>query len=436
MNYEQAITYIDNITGISAKVGLVRIKRILGKLGNPQNDLKIIHVAGTNGKGSVCAMLTNILMQMGNVVGLYTSPHLKCYNERYQINFTMISNEKFANYMELIKQNCDEMVKDGEGQPTVFEVLTCLAFLYFAEKKVDYVVLEVGLGGRFDATNVIENPILSVITFIGKDHIEYLGDDLKQIAAEKGGIIKHNCPVVLSSQNESVYCVIKQICEEKRAELYYTQQNYIKVLSQKLDKTIFSIKNEFLEYESIELPLLGSYQIQNCATVLLACKMLIDKGVSLNEKGIIEGIKTTYWAGRMELCGKNPLLFVDGAHNYDGICALKETIQNYFKDKKITFIVGVLKDKEYEKMMDSILPFVHKIIITEPDSKRKLNADSLKNLIVCYDKPVYEYKEIKEALKYAKEITDEKDVICCAGSLYMVGKIKELLEDQKIWEEF
>ena len=436
MNYKEAVTYIDDITGISAKVGLVRIKRLLEKLGNPQNDLKIIHVAGTNGKGSVCAMLANILIQMGNIVGLYTSPHLKCYNERYQINLTMIDNEEFAYYMELIRQNCDEMVKNGEGQPTVFEILTCLAFIYFSEKKVDYVVLEVGLGGRFDATNVIENPILSVITSIGKDHIEYLGDDLKQIAAEKGGIIKNNCPVVLSSQNESVYHVIKQICEEKGAELYYALQNHITVSSQKLDKTIFSIKNEFLEYENIELSLLGSYQIQNCATVLLACKILIDKGVSLNEKAVIEGIKTTCWAGRMELCGKNPLLFVDGAHNYDGICALKETIQNYFKDKKITFVVGVLKDKEYKKMMDIILPFVHKIVITEPDSKRKLNADSLKSLIICYDKPIYECKEIKEALKCAKKITDEKDVICCAGSLYMVGKIKELLENQKTWEEF
>lgn len=436
MNYEQAIAYIDDITGISAKIGLVRIKRILERLGNPQNNLKIIHVAGTNGKGSVCAMLASILMQMGNTVGLYTSPHLKCYNERYQINFTIISNREFANYMELIKQSCDEMVKDGEGQPTVFEVLTCLAFLYFAEKKVDYVVLEVGLGGRFDATNVIENPILSVITSIGKDHIEYLGNDLKQIAAEKGGIIKNNCPVVLSSQNESVYCVIKQICEEKRVKLYYAKQNHIKVLLQKLNKTIFSIKNEFLEYKSIELSLLGNYQIQNCATVLLACKVLACKGVSLDEKAVIEGIKTTHWAGRMELCAENPLLFVDGAHNYDGICALKETIQHYFKDKKVTFVVGILKDKEYEKMMDIILPFVHKIVITEPDSKRKLNADSLKSLIVCYDKPIYECKEIKEALRCAKKITDEKDVICCAGSLYMVGKIKELLEDQKIWEEF
>lgn len=436
MNYEEAIAYIDDITGISAKVGLVRIKRILEKFGNPQNNLKIIHVAGTNGKGSVCAMLANILIQMGNVVGLYTSPHLKCYNERYQINFTMISNEDFANYMELIKQNCDEMVKNGEGQPTVFEVLTCLAFLYFAEKKVNYVVLEVGLGGKFDATNIIEAPILSIITSIGKDHIEYLGDSLEQIAAEKGGIIKNNCPVVLASQNESVYHVIKQICEEKGTQLYYAQQNYIKVLSQKLDKTIFSIKNKFLEYESIELSLLGSYQIQNCATVLLACKVLADKKVSLDEKAIREGIKTTYWAGRMELCAENPALFVDGAHNYDGICALKETLQNYFTDKKITLVVGILKDKEYEKMVDIILPFVHKIVITEPDSQRKLNINNLKSLIICCGKPVYEYKEIKEALRCAKKITDEKDIICCAGSLYMVGKIKELLEDQKIWEEF
>lgn len=436
MNYEQAITYINNITGISTKIGLVRIKKLLERLGNPQNSLNIIHVAGTNGKGSVCAMLTSILMEMGNIVGLYTSPHLKCYNERYQINFNMIDRDKFANYMEIIKQNCDEMVKDKEGQPTVFEVLTCLAFMYFAEKKVDYVVLEVGLGGRFDATNVIENSILSVVTAIGKDHMEYLGNSLEEIAAEKGGIIKNNGIVVLSSQKDIVYHVIEEICIKKEATLYYAKQNHIEILSQELNKTVFSIKNEFLEYKNIELSLLGNHQIQNCATVLLACQVLKDRGISLEQKAIVKGIEKTHWAGRMELCAKNPLLLIDGAHNYDGICALKETIQTYFNCKNITFIVGILKDKEYKKMMDIILPVVHKIVITEPNSERKLNADSLKKLIVCYDKPVYQCEGIKDALKCAKKITDKNDVICCAGSLYMIGEIKELLEDQKVWEEF
>lgn len=436
MKYEEAVAYIDKIVGVGSKIGLVRITRLLERLGNPQKNLKVIHVAGTNGKGSTCAMLMNILMEAGIKTGMYTSPHLQVYNERYVINNKMIDNIDFAYYMSVVKEQCENMVADGEGQPIVFEILTAIAFLYFKDKKTDYVILEVGLGGRLDSTNVIEKPILCVITAIGMDHMNFLGNTIEEIAMEKGGIIKENCPVVLYSQKKQVYDSIQKICKEKQAELYYAETEEVKLVKQNLEGSIFSLRNQYINYDKIELNLLGEYQIKNCAVVLLCCKILIEAGILLTEQNIREGIRKTHWNGRMEICGKNPLLLIDGAHNYDGIAMLVQSLEKYFPLCNITFVIGMLEDKEYEKMIGLLLPLAKKIVITEPNAVRKLDADKLEKLVCQKEVEIYKQKEILKALECAKQITDKSDVVCCAGSLYMIGKVRDILYHEKAWENF
>lgn len=424
LQYTEIIQYLDNISSLGSKLDLCRIEELLDKLGCPHEKLNYIHVAGTNGKGSSCAMLQSILTEAGYRTGMYTSPHLEKYNERYQINGQPITDEDFAAGITLIATLCTELVREGKDHPTVYEILTALAFHYFYSNKVDIVVLEVGLGGRFDATNVIKKPLLSLITSIGMDHMDFLGYSIEEIAFEKGGIIKKDCPVVLYSQGEIVYNKIKSICDERNAELTYTNQNEIQVIAQDLNHTLFSLKNEYISFPKVDLPLLGCYQIQNCATVLLACKVLQEQGINLTQTSILEGIRKTHWEGRMELCHENPLVLLDGAHNIDGITMLADSLKLYFPNKKITLLLGVLGDKEYEKMAEILLPCVHYIVLTEPLNDRKLAVDSLEETISYCNKPIFKNPDIQEAYKISLEITEKDQVIVCCGSLYMIGEIR------------
>lgn len=424
LQYNDAIKYINSITNLGAILGLERIKIMLEKLGNPQDHLKCIHVAGTNGKGSACTMLHSILCSAGYQTGLYTSPHLETYNERYIINGEMISDEAFADEVALMKKISDEMVAEGNGRPTVFEMLTAIAFHYFFLKKVDYLILEVGLGGRFDATNVIQKPLLSVIMSIGMDHMDFLGNSLDDIVIEKGGIVKENCPVVLYSQGSLVYNKIKSICKEKNADFYYVKNHHINIQVQNLKETVFSIDNPYFSYPHVTLRMLGDYQIQNCATVLLACSVLQKQGVFLTDNVICQGLKHAFWNGRMEICHENPLVILDGAHNVDGITMLASSVKHYFSDKKITLLLGVLGDKEYEKMVEEIVPLVDCIVLTEPLNDRKLTIDKLENAITHFHKPIYKNAKIEEAYQIAYHNTSLQDVILCCGSLYMIGEIR------------
>lgn len=427
MNYTEALGYIDSIYGLGSDLGLGRVEVLMEKLGNPQEDIKIIHVAGTNGKGSCCAMLSNILVEQGYRVGVYTSPHLEEYNERYTVNNVRISNDDFAKHMGIVKASCDELVAEGKiTQPTVFEVVTALAFNYFAEQKVDYLLLEVGLGGRFDATNVIHKPLLSIITSISMDHMDFLGNTLSSIAFEKGGIIKENCPVVLYSQCDEVYETEKKIAEERHAKLYFAKEQGTTVLSQDITGTVFNIKNEYISYSGIKLGLLGDYQINNAATVLLACKVLKDSGVEISEKSIFAGLEKAQWSGRMEIVEKDPIVMLDGAHNMDGIHMLAESLERYFGNKKLTLLIGILGDKEYEKMIDMLLPLASKIVLTEPNNSRKWDVDTLTETISNFKIETYREKDIEKAYSLAKSITAKEDVLCCAGSLYLIGELYKL----------
>ncbi|MBE6007688.1 MAG: bifunctional folylpolyglutamate synthase/dihydrofolate synthase [Lachnospiraceae bacterium] len=423
MNYAEALKYIEQIEYFGSKPGLERISALMEVLGNPQDALKVIHVAGTNGKGSTTAMLTYILKENGYRVGTYTSPHLESYNERFMINGENISDEKLARYVTLIKEACEGL----EDKPTVFEVLTAVAFKYFFDEKVDYVVLEVGLGGRFDATNLINKPVLSVITSISFDHVEFLGDTLEKIAFEKAGIIKEGCPCVLYRQSDEVRSVIEAVCKEKNSAFYYTDEQEVTVLKQDITGTVFSVKNRYVDIKNVSIKLIGDYQIKNACLVLLAAEALRLNGVELKDSLILSGVERSKWHGRMEIVGEDPTVLLDGAHNLDGIAMLSDSLKKYFADRKITLLVGILGDKEYGKMVETIAPLASNIVLTEPRSERKWHLESLEEFENMGGIKVYKESDIKKALDLAFSVTEKEDVICCAGSFYLIGEIYKLV---------
>ena len=432
MNYNECICYLEEEVGFGSVPGLERIQALCDKLGNPERKLSVIHVAGTNGKGSAVAMLSAILQEAGYRVGTYTSPHLERYNERFLINGQEISDEAFAEEITLIKKLCGELAAEGKAVPTLFEIVTGAAFHYFAERKVDILVLEVGLGGKYDATNIVPAPLLSLIMSVSIDHTDFLGNSIEKIALEKAGIIKKNCPVVLYSQDEIVYNIMKDTAEENSATLYCPEDAEISISSQTLEGTIFSVKTNSFSWQDLNLPLLGSYQIPNCITVLEACSVLRERGLSLSESAIRNGLKKARWAGRMEICGKEPLVLLDGAHNTDGILQLANSVNAYFNETKVTLILGVLGDKEYHKMAEVILPHADAVILTEPHSERKLDVFSLARSISEHNGKIYTEKEIEAAFEKALSITPKDGIILCCGSLYMIGAMRTYIKNRQI----
>ena len=424
MNYNECIHYLEEEVGFGSVPGLARIQALCHKLGNPEQGLPVIHVAGTNGKGSAVAMLSSILQEAGYRVGTYTSPHLDRYNERFTINGQQISDADFAAEITLMKEICQQLKEEGQSVPTLFEIVTGAAFHYFQQQKVDILILEVGLGGKFDATNIISAPLLSVIMSISIDHTDFLGDSIEKIAAEKAGIIKKNCPVVLYSQSKMVYNIMWTKSQELNSPLYCPDNAEVHISSQSLTGTIFSVKTDLLDMQEVELPLLGSYQIGNCITVLEACAVLRERGITLPEEAMRNGLKNAHWAGRMEICGESPLVILDGAHNADGIYQLANSIKTYFDNKKVTLILGVLGDKEYNKMAEYILPHANAVILTEPHSERKLDVFSLARSISDHDGTIYTEKEIENAFVKALSITPADGIILCCGSLYMIGAMR------------
>ncbi len=431
MDYQESITYLEKEVGFASVPGLTRVLSLLERMGNPQKNLTCIHIAGTNGKGSASAMLSSVLNVSGYRTAVYTSPHLQSYTERYVIADTPIAKEDFAKEITYAKELCLAMEKDGEDVPTLFEILTAVAFHYFAAQNVDIAIMEVGLGGRFDATNVIDTPLLSLIMSISIDHTDFLGNSLADIAKEKSGIIKKNCPVVLYPQEETVYNIVRETAEGLSAPLYYMQNIEYTVLSRTLKETVFSVQGTDFSNEEIHLPLLGDYQIQNCITVLYACTLLQKSGLSLTKESIAKGIAHAHWAGRMEICGESPLVLLDGAHNADGIKKLAATLPAYTKGRNITLILGVLGDKEYDSMLSEIFPLIRQAVLTEPESLRKLDACVLKKQAEIYGKPLYVEKELTDAYEKACSLTKPADVILCCGSLYMIGAMRSIILNKK-----
>lgn len=427
MNYKEAINYIKKVGNFGSNYGLERTERLLEILGNPHKKLNVIHIAGTNGKGSTTSMIASILIEEGFNVGMYTSPFLEEFEERIQINRQNIKKNDLANYMDYIKEAVDKVIEEGYNHPTEFEIITCLMFKYFYDKKVDYAVVEVGLGGRLDSTNVV-NPLLTVITSISLDHTNILGNTLEEIAREKGGIIKKNTPLILYPQKEEALKELQNISKEKSAKIYEVKKDDAKLLEIIKNDDFYQkikIKGEFNTYNA-NLRLLGEHQILNCAVAVRAVEVL-SKIQGFQIKNIEKGIENARWIGRLEVLNKNPLVVIDGAHNIQGITTLKENISKYFNYKNIILLIGILADKQVEDMIKVITPMSKHIIALTPHSDRAELGVKLKEEIEKFNKNVESFESYETAFKKALSIAREDDLILVTGSLYMIGEMRGII---------
>lgn len=428
MNYNEALQFIHESHKFGMRLGLDNIKKLLELLGNPQNNLKIIHVAGTNGKGSTCSFISSILKESGYKVGLYTSPFLETFTERIRVNGENIREEEVGKIVSLIKEKIEIMVSEGYSYPTEFEIVTAMAFYYYNQEKVDFVALEVGLGGRYDATNVIDKPVVSAITSISLDHTGILGDTLAKIAFEKGGIIKENCPTIVYPQQEEASEVIKNICAEKKSKYIECDFKNIEIKSSNINSQIYNCNINGKELRDLEIKLIGDHQIKNSIVALNVIEYLNDiKITNISEENIRKGLLGTKWPGRIEKISENPMFIIDGAHNEEGAKSLANSIDKYFENKNKILVIGMLEDKDIDSVLDLLIPKFNKVITTTPDNPRAIDANKLKEKIERYNIEVTCKPNIKEAVDYALEISNKDDVIISAGSLYMIGNVRTII---------
>lgn len=417
MNYEEAINFIQNTNKFGSVLGLDNIKELLERLGNPQDQLKVVHIAGTNGKGSTLAFLAGIFRESGYRAGRYVSPASFSYEERFRINEENISKKDLCFYMEKIKNVAEEMVKDGLSHPTMFEIETALSFLYFLDKKVDVVLLETGMGGRLDATNVVKKPIATVIASIGMDHMQFLGDTLEKIASEKAGIIKEGCPVISYDNTKEVNEVIKNKAKQMHAKVTFVNSAGIRVLQESLNGESFSYRSsDGRWYEKIEIPLLGRHQINNAALALETLNV-IKNYYCISDFQTEDGMRKTIWRGRIEILEREPMVICDGAHNPDGAKSLLSFLQNNFTNQRLIYIMGVLSDKDYEQMVQILAPSADKIYTVAPDNPRALSSRELCNCISKYHQNVEERQRLAECLSEVRQKAEKDDVIIICGTL-------------------
>lgn len=430
MNYEEALQYISNTNRFGIKLGLETVTRLLELLGNPQENLNIIHVAGTNGKGSVCSFISNILIDAGYSVGLYTSPYLENFTERIRVDQNEIPKEEVANIVNIIDKKISIMLKEGYSNPTEFEIVTAMALYYYNLCNVDYVVLEVGLGGRYDATNVIKDSLVSVITSISLDHIGVLGDTISKIAYEKAGIIKNSGTVVVYKQEYEAEEVIREICRKKDAKYIGVDFDSIEIVRSDINTQVFNYTSSTYEYKNLEMKLIGEHQIKNAILAINVIEYLnIHKKINVNIENIKAGLLDTKWPGRIEIIKEAPLFIIDGAHNLDGAKSLAKVLEKNFSDKKETLIIGMLKDKEIDSVLEVLTPYFDKVIVTYPISDRSMEVDDLKIKISNYIEDVIAIKDINDAVNLALKNANKDDVIIAAGSLYMIGAIRTIVKN-------
>ncbi len=424
MNYNQAIDYIHSVNWVFCKPGLDRIRTLCEALGNPQSKLSFIHVAGTNGKGSFCAMTEAMLRAAGYRTGLFTSPYIVNFNERMRVDGENISDEELIELVEQIRPIADAM----EDKPTEFELITALAFLYFAKHKCEVVVLECGLGGRLDATNIISRPLLTVITGIAKDHTAILGDTIEQIAAEKAGIIKAGSPLLWCGNDPVAERVIRDCAEELKVRVIPVMHDALTIHRMTLDGTDF----DFGDHKDLHIPLLGTYQPHNAANALSAIDLLRRMDVLIDEDAVIDGLANVAWPARFEIIHRDPLVIADGGHNPEGIDSAVDSIRTYFADQKIGIVTGVMADKDYSYMAERISSVAERVFCLTPDNPRALPAADyaavFEGLGVTASAAASVDDAVTRALAWAKETSTP---IVCLGSLYMYGEIKGILDRNK-----
>lgn len=432
MNYDEAVRLIDTTVKFGCKPGLERTENLLELLGNPHKRLRTIHVAGTNGKGSTAAMIARVLSSAGYSTGMYISPHLFRNTERITIDGIEIKEEDFVEYTVEVLDKVAFMREKGLEEPTQFEMYTAMAFLYFECKKVDFAIVEVGLGGRFDATNVIE-PLLSVITSISFEHKDILGDTIEKIAYEKAGIIKEFSRVVLYPQlYPEASAVVEAVCREKKASLIKADICSLIPKDYSFSGQIVDFKYQDYDIPDLKLPLIGDHQLFNAAVALTAIGELNKMGYAVEESAVRKGIETVKWPCRLSIVSTDPLILIDGAHNEDGINSLQGALSKYFGSRKIIFVIGMLKDKDFNYAIKKLMPLAYIAVATEPVSERALTADAMAEAVIPYCSRVVSEPDIIKAVEKAKELYEKDSMICICGSLYLVGRAYEYLTDTRI----
>ncbi len=429
MTYDEALEYIHGISWTFCKPGLDRTVSLCRALGDPQESLRFIHVAGTNGKGSFCSMLSSVLIDSGLKVGLYTSPFIVRFNERMCINGVPIGDEELAGITEQVRPIAEQMA----DKPTEFELITAIAFLYFAKNGCDVVILECGMGGRLDSTNVISTPLLSVITGVALDHTAFLGDTTAKIAREKAGIIKGGVPVLIGNVDSDAKAEITALADKMGSPLYTPDYSLINIKSMTLSGTSFDCEG----HKDLSLRLLGEYQPKNAALVAKAFDILKGLGLPLTEKNLDTGLTSATWRARFEIINSDPLVIFDGAHNPEGITAAKRSIKRYFGEEGVTVISGVLRDKDYRFIAGELAEIAAAVHTITPPSPRALSAEEFAAVIKKSGVDAYPHPSIADALDAAiRDARLSARPIVCLGSLYTYGDViaalEELLKKQQL----
>lgn len=421
MTYEEALSFIHSTEWQGSRPGLNRITELMEKLGNPEKTLNFVHVAGTNGKGSFCAMLDSVLRKAGYKTGLFTSPFIEFFEERIRYDGEMITKDELAEVVSEVKDACLSMI----DPPTEFEVLTAIGFVYFKKKNADIVVLECGMGGRLDSTNIIPSPVLSVITGIALDHVAFLGDTVEKIAYEKAGIIKPSRPVLYGGKDKAAKEVIKAAALERGCQYYEKDHSALTCGKISLKGSRFGYK----KYKNLSLSLLGTYQPENAANVIEAVEILRGEGYKISDKNLREGLSDTEWKGRFERLRDYPPVFFDGGHNEEGVTAAVRTVKTCFGKKKINVISGVLKDKDYEKIASKIGTVADTVYTVTPDSTRALGAKDYAEVFIKNGKKAVSNESFDEAVKKAYSASLKKGTpMLCVGSLYSYPDFKKALK--------
>lgn len=424
MTYGQDMDYIEELGKLGSVMGLASMENLCEKLGNPQQDLSFIHIAGTNGKGSVLAFLSEILKAAGYRTGRYLSPVIFEYRERMQVNGRNISQKDLCRLMTDMKEICQELVKEGRPQPTAFEVETAMAFRYFKEKNCQIVVLETGMGGLLDATNIIPSPLVTVFTAIGFDHMKVLGGTLKEIAQNKAGIMKPGTLAAALKGEREVMEVLEGKAKELQVPLYTADPAQARGIRRSPKKQVFSYRN----YKNITIRLGGVYQIDNAVLALTAAELLKQAGFPIPEKALYQGFANAFWPGRFQVLGKDPCFIADGAHNWQGAVRLRETLQFYFTNRRIIYIIGVLRDKDQDKILQELCPLASQVLTIPTKGERGLSSYELAVKAKEYHDNVSALDSVQEAVELAYLLADKDTVITAFGSLSYLGELIKVVE--------
>lgn len=417
MDYQQAVDYIESLALPRGRYGLERLKQALELLGNPQHKVRFVHVAGTNGKGSCAAMLASVLKEAGYRTGLYISPHLRRYNERMQVDGVDILDDDLIRAAQRVKEACEQL----GGTPIVFEVLTLMALWYFAERRCDFVVLEVGIGGKLDATNCIPAPAAALIAQLGFDHTETLGSTIEEIAAQKGGIAKPGSQLVMAEQEPAALRVVEQLCREQGCGFTVADPERLQVLSTSPEGQRLRDRT----YGELLLPLAGSHQVKNAANVLTVVEVLKGEGFAIPDRAVRQGIESTVWPARFERLSRSPDFILDGGHNPQCVQAAVQALQDYYPGKKVVFLTGMMKDKDSAAMLAKMAEVAKAFVCLHADSERAFGAQELAREIEdTLGLAAYPAASAQEGCALAQRLAGEQGVVCALGSLYLAGEIR------------